>query len=117
MEQSSSSLVLSEIKTEVLLENDDPAYQNLPSQRYEGRIEKLSQTDRVSKFCIDAGFISVVEIGQYFHDIRTMENNFMQRLVVNTLFEEKMDHHNQEDGSTETQNWTRVGSYDQLLAW
>ena len=26
----------------------------------------LSQTDRVSKFCMDAGFISVVEVGQYF---------------------------------------------------
>ena len=26
----------------------------------------LSQTDRVSKFCMDAGFIDVVEIGQCF---------------------------------------------------
>ena len=25
-------------------------------QRYEERIEKLSQTDKVSKFCMDAGF-------------------------------------------------------------
>ena len=29
-------------------------------------VKRLSQTDRVSKFCMDAGFISVVEIGQYF---------------------------------------------------
>ena len=41
--QSSSSLVLSEIKTEVLLENDDPAYQNFILQQYEERIERLSQ--------------------------------------------------------------------------
>ena len=54
------------IKTEVPLENDDPAYQNLLLQRYEERIKSLSQTDRVSKFCMDAGFIRVVEIGQYF---------------------------------------------------
>ena len=27
----------------------------------------------------------------------------MQRLVVNTLFQEVTDHHNQEDGSRETQ--------------
>ena len=60
------SIVLSEIKTEVPLENDDPAYQNLLLQRYEERIKSLSQIDRVSKFCMDAGFISVVEIGQYF---------------------------------------------------
>ena len=60
------SIVLCEIKTEVLLENDDPAYQNFLLQRYEERIKSLSQTDRVSKFCMNAGFISVVEIGQYF---------------------------------------------------
>ena len=60
------SIVLSEIKAEVLLENDDPAYQNFLLQRCEERIKSLSQTDRVSKFCMDAGFIHVVEIGQYF---------------------------------------------------
>ena len=60
------SIFLSEIKAEVLLEIDNPAYQNLLLQQYEERIEKLSQENRVSKFCMDAGFISVVEIGQYF---------------------------------------------------
>ena len=60
------SIVLSEIKTEVPLENDDPVYQNFLLQRYEERIKSPSQTDRVSKFCMDAGFLSVVEIGQYF---------------------------------------------------
>ena len=44
------SIVLSEIKSEVSLENDDPAYQNILLQRYEERIERLSQTDRLSKF-------------------------------------------------------------------
>ena len=60
------SIVLSEIKAEVLLENDIPSHQNLLLQRYEERIKSLSHTDRVSKFCMDAGFISVVEIVQYF---------------------------------------------------
>ena len=60
------SIVLSEIKAEFPLKNDDPAYQNFLLQRYEERIKSLSQTDRVSKICMDAGFISVVEIGQYF---------------------------------------------------
>ena len=60
------SIVLSEIKTEVLLDNDDPAYQNFLLQQHEERIARLSQTDKVSKFCMDAGFLSVVEIGQYF---------------------------------------------------
>ena len=57
--------MLSEIKTEVLLENDDPACQNSLLQQYEERIERLSQQDKVSNLCMDAGFLSVVENGQY----------------------------------------------------
>ena len=53
------SIVLSAIKTEVPLENDDPAYQNFLLQQYEERIEKQPQQDRLSKFCMDAGFLSV----------------------------------------------------------
>ena len=64
--QSSSSLVLSVIKTEVPLDCDDPAYQNFLLQQYGERIEKLSQQDKLSKLCMDAGFLSVVENGQYF---------------------------------------------------
>ena len=59
-------ILLSAIKTEVPLESDDPAYQNFLFQQYEERIEKLSQQDKLSKFCMDAGFVSVVENGQYF---------------------------------------------------
>ena len=64
--QSSFPLVLSVIKTEVLLHCDDPAKQDLLLQQYGERIEKLSQQDKLSKFCMDAGFLSVVENGQYF---------------------------------------------------
>ena len=60
------SIVLSEIKAEVPLENDIPSHQNLLLQRYEERIKLLSQENKVSKFCMDAGFIHVVEVGQYF---------------------------------------------------
>ena len=95
------SIDLSEIKTEVPLENDDPAHQYFLLQRYEERIKSLSQTYSVSKICMDAGFISVVEIGQYF--MTTRENYSMQKLVVNTLFQEKKEHHNRKDGSNEAQ--------------
>ena len=60
------SIVLSAIKTEVPLDSDDPANQNFLFQQYEERIEKLSQQDKLSKLCMDAGFLSVVENGQYF---------------------------------------------------
>ena len=61
MGQSSSSLVLSEIKTEAPLDCDDPTNQDLLLQQLEERIEKLSQQDKLSKFCMDARFLSVVE--------------------------------------------------------
>ena len=50
MGQSSSSPVLSVIKTEVPLDCDDPANQDLLLQQYGERIEKLSQQDKLSKF-------------------------------------------------------------------
>ena len=64
--QSSSSLVLSVIKTEVHLDCDDLANKDLLLQQHGERFEKLSQQDKLSKFCMDAGFLNVVEIGQYF---------------------------------------------------
>ena len=79
------SIVLSEIKAEVPLENDNSAYQNLLLQRYEERIERLSQENRVSKFCMDAGFISVVEIGQYFMTKDTEEQFFPRACREYTL--------------------------------
>ena len=60
------SIVFSVIKTEVPLENDDPAYQKFLLQQYGERIEELSQQDKLSKFCMDVGFLRVVESGQYF---------------------------------------------------
>ena len=66
MGQSSSSLVFNMIKTEVPLDCDDPVNQYLLLQQEGELIEKLSQQDKLSKFCVDAGFLNVVEIGQYF---------------------------------------------------
>ena len=61
--QTSSSFVPSVIKTDVPLNNDDHAHKDLLLQRYGERIDKLSQHDRLRKFCMDAGFLNVVEIG------------------------------------------------------
>ena len=71
--QSSSWFVPSVIKTNVPLNNDDHAHKDLLLHRFGERIEKLSQQDRLSKFCMDAGFLNVVEIGQYFMTKDTAE--------------------------------------------
>ena len=99
------SIVLSEIKAEVPLENDDPAYQNFLLQRYEERIQSLSQTDRVSKFCMDEGFISVVEVGQYFMTKDNGEQFYAVACREYTL--------PREDGSSQSRGWiqgnTKIG--------
>ena len=65
-EQSCSSFVPNVINTNVLLNNDDPAHKELLLQIYGERIEKLSQQDKLSKFCTVAGFLTIVEVGQCF---------------------------------------------------
>ena len=50
------SFVPSVIKTHIPL-NDDPTHKDFLLQRCKERIEKLSQQDRLSKFCSDAGRI------------------------------------------------------------
>ena len=44
---------------------DDPAQEDL-SQKYQERVERLSQQNRVIKICTDAGFLTTVGVGQYF---------------------------------------------------
>ena len=52
------------MKTPTLL-TDDLAQEDL-LQKYQERVERRSQQNRVIKFCIDAGFLTTVEVGQYF---------------------------------------------------
>ena len=51
---------------------DDPAQEDL-LQKYHEREERLSQQNCVIKFCIDAGFLTTVYVGQYFMIIDTEE--------------------------------------------
>ena len=59
------SIVLGEIKAEVPLQNEDPSHHQILWQQYEERIKSLSQESKVSKFCMDAAYVHVVEVGQY----------------------------------------------------
>ena len=101
------SIALSEIKAEVLLENDIPSHQHLLLQRYEERIKLLSRENKVSKFCMDAGFIHVVEIGQYFMTKDTGEQIFSRVCREYTL--------PRSDGSSQPKGWiqgnTRIDPY------
>ena len=60
------SIVLSEIKAEVPLQNENPLNHQILWQQYIERIESLSPESKVGRFCKEAGFMRVVEVGQYF---------------------------------------------------
>ena len=66
---------------------------------YEERIERLSQTDKVSKFCMDAGFLSVVEIGQYF-----MSKDNGEQVSAMACREYTLPRN---DGSSQPKGWSR----------
>ena len=44
---------------------DDPAQEDL-LQKYQERVERLSQQNRAIIICTDTGFLTTVEVGQYF---------------------------------------------------
>ena len=60
------SIVLGEIKAETPLHNENPMNDQIIWQQYIQQVESLSPENRVSKFCEEAGFVRVVEVGQYF---------------------------------------------------
>ena len=60
------SIVLGEIKAEVPLQNKNSINHQILWQQYIERIESLSPESKVSRFCKEAGFMRIVEVGQYF---------------------------------------------------
>ena len=60
------SIVLGEIKAEAPLQNENTMNDQIIWQQYIQQVESLSLENKVSKFCKEAGFMSVVEVGQYF---------------------------------------------------
>ena len=58
------SIVLGEIKAEIPLQNENPLNHQILWQQYMERIESLSPESKVSRFCMEVGFMRVVEVGQ-----------------------------------------------------
>ena len=66
---------------------------------------------------MDAGFLNVVEIGQYFRTKDTEEQFHAMACREDTL--PRKDGASQPKGwiQGKHKDWARVGSYDQLIAW
>ena len=60
------SIVLGEIKAEVPAHDEEPREDQIILQQYFQQVESLSPENRLSKFCKEAGFMCVFEVGQYF---------------------------------------------------
>ena len=60
------SIVLGEVKAEAPLHNENPMNDQIIWQQYIQQVESLSPENKLSKFCKEAGFMRVVEVGQYF---------------------------------------------------
>ena len=60
------SIVLGDMKAEIPLHNENSSNHQILWQQYMERIESLSPESKVSRFCMEAGFMRVVEVGQYF---------------------------------------------------
>ena len=60
------SIVLGEVKAEVPVHDEDPRNDQIIWQQYIQQVESLSPENKLSQFCKEAGFMRVVEVGQYF---------------------------------------------------
>ena len=114
--QSSSSFVPSVIKTEVPLDCDDLARKDLLLQQYWERMEKLSQQDKWSKFCTDAGFLTTVEVGQCFmtEDAAGFSQFRAAACREYTLPRDKEASATKRMDPREHQNWACIRSCNQL---
>ena len=74
-------------------------------QQYGERIEMLSQQDKLSKFCMDAGFLNVVEIEQYFMTKDTEEFSQFTNTVACREYTLPRD-----EEASEPKDWIRVNT-------
>ena len=80
---------------------DDPAQEDL-LQKYQERVERLSQQNRVIKICTDAGFLTTVDVGQYFMTKDTEEFSQFTESVACREYTLPRD-----ENSSEPKGWIR----------
>ena len=88
-------------------------------QKYQERVERLSQQNRVIKICTDAGFLTTVGVGQYFMTKDTEEfSQFTESVACPEYILPRDEKPSDPKGwiRRRHQDWTRIGSHNQLLA-
>ena len=96
------SLVLGEVKAEVPVHDEDPRNDQIIWQQYIQQVESLSPENKMSKFCKEAEFMRVVEVGQYFVTRDTGDFRQFQSVACREYtFHETTELLNQKGGSKE----------------
>ena len=99
------SIVLREVKAEAPA-REEPEDSNILLQKYFQQVKQLSPENRLGKFCKEAGFMSVVEVGQYF--VTRNASEFLLRSVACREYTLLRD-----DPASEPKGWiqgnTRIG--------
>ena len=91
------SIVLGEIKAEVPVHDEEPRDDQIILQQYVQQVESLSPENKLSKFCKEAGFMRVVEVGQYF--VTRDTGNFKQIVACREYTLPRDDRASQPKGS------------------
>ena len=85
------------------MQNENSLNHQILWQQYIERIEWLSPESKVSRFCMEAGFMRVVEVGQYFMTKDTGDFGQFQSVDCREYTtSRRIQLHNQKDGSKET---------------
>ena len=93
-----------------------PAQEDL-LQKYQERVESLSQQNHLIKICTDAGFLTTVEVGQYSMTKDTEESSHFTDSVACrecTLPTDQSSSELKRLDSREHQDWARIGSHNLL---
>ena len=95
------SIVLGEVKAEVPVHDEESRDDQIIWQQYIQQVESLSPENKLSKFCEEAGFMRVVEVGQYFV---TRDAGEFKQLQTVTCREYTLP---RDDPASESKGWIR----------
>ena len=112
------SIVLGEVKAETPLHNENPMNDQIIWQQYIQQVESLSPENKVRKFCKEAGFMRVVEVGQYFVTKDTGCLTQFRSIACREYTLPRDDPASQPKGwiQGKYEDWTCIGSHDQFSA-
>ena len=110
------SIVLGEIKAEIPLQNENSLNHQILWQQYMERIESLSPESKVSRFCKEAGFMRIVEVGQYFVTKDTGDFRQFRSVACReyTLARGRSSFTTKRMDSRKHENWACIRSHNQF---